>query len=401
MRGRLDAAWRRGPPAEARFGIALGLDACLEQGADREGHIALLDEAASVTGDPRQAAYLHFRAARAEFLRGHWEGALERARRLSRCDHGDDELAADVRLIESAALRYVGSPEEAVRIADATLASTSSRAVKMRAHFHRAVALQFLGRTEEVEEASRQALALTIPLRASRHRALVLTGLSIHAFASGRPDLACEYASEAARRFARMGDRLMAGKALTFLAQAQEQRGDAGVRRTQARAQRMAHATGDRAMITQLALLHAQRSGENARARLKECLWDNEALGLSTLAQRVRVAIDGGTGPEHLRLDRFRAVIVHAGTERVIDLSRHEKARRVLRRLAEARMAGQGPLPVEALLVAAWPGERLLATSGQNRVYATIRFLRREGLETLIRSSSAGYELTCPVRISG
>jgi hypothetical protein len=173
------------------------------------------------------------------------------------------------------------------------------------------------------------------------------------------------------------------------------------VRRTQARAQRMAHATGDRAMITQLALLHAEQSGENARARLKECLWDNEALGLSTLAQRVRMAIDGGTEPEHLRLDRYRAAIVHAGSERAIDLSRHEKARRVLHRLAEARMAGQGPLPVEALLVAAWPGERLVATSGQNRVYATIKFLRRQGLEAVLRSSSAGYELTCPVRISG
>jgi hypothetical protein len=399
MRGRLEAAWGRCSSGHTRFGLAVGLDACLEQSPDRERHIAMLDETAAAMADPSHAAFLDFRAARAEFLRGHWESALERTRRLTwRGD--DDEIAAEARLVESAALRYLGSPHDAVTIADATLASTSSPSVRMRAHFHRAAALQFLGRSDEVEASSRRALALTIPLRAARHRALVLTGLSLHALGSDRPALAGEYAAEAARRFAAMGDRLMAGKASTFLAQAQLEQGGADVRRTHARAERLAAATADRAMITRLVLLHAQRGGENARARLQECLWDNEALGLVALAERVRAAIEAHEDRgEHLRVEPYRAVFVKPGSERAIDLSRHEKARRVLVRLARARLSGEGAMPVEALIVAAWPGECLVSTSGQNRVYAAIRCLRRVGLQSVLRSSSAGYELTCPVRL--
>jgi tetratricopeptide (TPR) repeat protein len=399
MRPRLEAALRQAPASSVRLGLALGLDACLEQSPLREEHLELLDESARRMGDPSAAAHLSFRAARIEFLRGYRESALVRLERIAAT--APDPLAAEVQLVRSAALRYLGQADHALTIADDTLRRETPAWIEMRARFHRAGALLMLERWDEFEGAARDALASTLPLRAARQRALVLTLLALHATAMDRPALAREYAAEAMRRFEAQGDRLMAGKALACLARARLERGDPLARRTLSRAQKHVETTGDRGTLTSLVLLHAEHVRENASARLQECLWDNEALGLEALAADVRgaVACFDPDVQHHLVVGPYRACLVEGRARTSIDLARHEKARRVLRRLAEARASGRGPLPVEALLVAAWPGERLIGTSGQNRVYATVRFLRRAGLESVLRSCSEGYELMCPVRL--
>jgi tetratricopeptide (TPR) repeat protein len=400
LRPALETAWHQHARGSSRFGLAVGLDACLEQGREREQHLDVLDATADELSDPVESAYLRYRAARVEFLRGYWESAVERLRAMTRSGMPPD-FSADARLVESAALRYLGEPEYALRLIDQALTSTTSKVVEMRAHFHRAGALLMLDRLDQVEAHARRALALTLRLRASRQRALVLTLLSWHALAMGRPGLATEYAAEARVRFGRLHDRLMAAKAVTFLAWSRLEGGDASGRRTLSRARTLATAAGDRGMITRAALLDADHLGKNARVRLRECLWDNEAVGANALALRVRTTLEHWDLEErdHLALRAHQARLMEGGALHSIDLSRHDKPRRVLRRLAEARIAGEGPITVEALLVAAWPGERLIGTSGQNRVYAAIRFLRRAGLQSVIRSCSAGYELTCPVRL--
>jgi tetratricopeptide (TPR) repeat protein len=401
LRPRLEVALRNRSSSAFRFGLTVGLDACLEQGPDREQHLEVLEHTARELSDHAESAFLRFRAARVEFLRGHWESALERVRALDPAVALPNDLAAEVQFIESACLRYLGEADRALSIADGALRASTSPVTQMRAHFHRAGALLMLERFEQVEPAARAALMLTLPLGAARQRALVLTLLSWHALAMDRPALACEYAAEAKGRFAALGDRLMVAKALAFLARSQLEHGDATARRTLSCAQRTAWSTGDRGVITNLVLLHAQHVRENAQVRLQECLWDNEHLGALALAQQVREALPlfDPDARHHLVIDRYRAFLVEGGSRCCIDLARHEKPRRVLHRLAQARLAGDGPLSVEALLVAAWPGERLVAMSGQNRVYAAIRFLRRAGLQSVLRSSCAGYELTCPVRL--
>jgi hypothetical protein len=399
LRPRLEAAIDDARSTSTRFGLAVGLDACLEQSSDRDEHLDLLDRSAQRVSDPDASVYLRFRAARVEFLRGYRESALQRLDALSTASRGD--LGHEIRLVQSAALRYLGHADRALAITDQALRASTSPWIEMRAQFHRACALLVLERLDDAEAAARSALTATLPLRAARQRALVFTLLALHATAADRPALAGEYANEAAARFAALGDRLMAGKAIACLARSQLDQAQPHARRTLARAHELASATGDRGSLTSAVLLHAEHVGENARARLYECLWDNEALGLGTLVDPLRDAV---TRLDHdarheLVLGQYRACLVEGRTRRAIDLARHEKARRVLRRLADARIAGEGPLPVEALLVAAWPGERLVATSGQNRVYATIRFLRRAGLEDVLRSCSGGYELTCPVRV--
>lgn len=75
--------------------------------------------------------------------------------------------------------------------------------------------------------------------------------------------------------------------------------------------------------------------------------------------------------------------------------------RLILRRLAEQREASPGePLDVAALLLAGWPGERVLHNAGMSRVYTAIAQLRREGLRDVLLRRDEGYLLDPNVAIS-
>lgn len=369
----------------------LAEDALLEHIGDRDRHLSVLRAGIARCSEP-YASYLVYRTARIEYLRGH----LESAQRILR----DHRLAWPIgqydhrepRLLESAVLRSLGRRTEALALAESFIHEDAPASIRMRAHFHRAAALQALGRIEEVEAEYRRALALTLPLGAARLRALIFTNLTLTAAASGDANLAQAYAREGVRRLEALGDRLMLGKALAGLARHDTPAID--------RAREVASQTADREVLTELAILDVQRDKHRARVSLRESLWDNETLGVDTFAAKARVALAGLEDEHalHLVLGPHRAVLVEGSTSRAIDLTRHEKLRRVLRRLAFARTEGEGAISVEALLVSVWPGEALVGNSGPNRVYTAIRSLRRFGLEDVLRSSSAGYELTCPVR---
>ena len=57
------------------------------------------------------------------------------------------------------------------------------------------------------------------------------------------------------------------------------------------------------------------------------------------------------------------------------------------------------PLSVDALVVAGWPGERILSAAGAERVYAAIATLRRLGLRGLLVQHGEGYLIRadCPI----
>lgn len=80
--------------------------------------------------------------------------------------------------------------------------------------------------------------------------------------------------------------------------------------------------------------------------------------------------------------------------EAVVSLQRWRSLQRVLARLAEERRERPGgPLSVEALVLAGWPGERMLARAGATRVYTAIASLRRMGLRDVLLSTDQGYML--------
>ncbi|MBK8936895.1 MAG: tetratricopeptide repeat protein [Polyangiaceae bacterium] len=77
-----------------------------------------------------------------------------------------------------------------------------------------------------------------------------------------------------------------------------------------------------------------------------------------------------------------------------VSLARRKALRAILRTLVEARLARPGvPLSVEALVAAGWPGEKVLAAAGAERVYAAIATLRRLGLRGFLEQQGAGYLL--------
>ncbi len=83
-----------------------------------------------------------------------------------------------------------------------------------------------------------------------------------------------------------------------------------------------------------------------------------------------------------------------------VSLERWRSLQRVLARLADERRERPGAsLSVEALVLAGWPGERMLARAGATRVYTAIASLRRLGLREVLLSSEQGYMLAPGVPI--
>lgn len=77
-----------------------------------------------------------------------------------------------------------------------------------------------------------------------------------------------------------------------------------------------------------------------------------------------------------------------------VSLVRRKAVRAVFQALVEARLSRPGvPVAVEALVAAGWPGERMVAGAGTERVYAAIATLRRMGLRGLILQQGDGYLL--------
>lgn len=93
-----------------------------------------------------------------------------------------------------------------------------------------------------------------------------------------------------------------------------------------------------------------------------------------------------------VRVDTDGSGFVDAGGTRV-DLRR----RKVLTRVLAALAAADGPLDVDAICRSAWPGERLVGTSGTRRVHVAISTLRGLGLRSVIHTvesdQGTGWEL--------
>jgi hypothetical protein len=88
------------------------------------------------------------------------------------------------------------------------------------------------------------------------------------------------------------------------------------------------------------------------------------------------------------------------GAERV-NLGRRGPLRRVLLRLTEARSENPGTgLPVDDLIAAGWPGERMQYEAALARVYTTVQRLRALGLKELLITRDDGYLLDAAVRMS-
>jgi hypothetical protein len=88
----------------------------------------------------------------------------------------------------------------------------------------------------------------------------------------------------------------------------------------------------------------------------------------------------------------------------VVSVERWRPLQRLLSRLARERQQRPGqPLTVDTLIVAGWPGERMLPRAGATRVYTAIASLRRLGLRDVLLSVEHGYLLApgVPLELDG
>lgn len=105
-------------------------------------------------------------------------------------------------------------------------------------------------------------------------------------------------------------------------------------------------------------------------------------------------------GEELIIGDEAREFRVPGG--RKVILERRRAVRLILLKLVQARQEQPGvALPLDALLAAGWPGERVLPQAGASRVYVALGTLRRLGLRGLLISRDGGYLLDpkTPLRI--
>lgn len=111
----------------------------------------------------------------------------------------------------------------------------------------------------------------------------------------------------------------------------------------------------------------------------------------SDVRRALRLAARGGDAPFVVDRDG-RAVVLPTGGR--LDLSRKGAVRRILVALARARLDAPGrALSLDELVVAGWPGERLLAEAGQKRAYTAVWTLRAQVFGDRLLTRDDGYLL--------
>ena len=115
----------------------------------------------------------------------------------------------------------------------------------------------------------------------------------------------------------------------------------------------------------------------------------------SRFALRVLVAQGRATPPDQrraLRIGPAGESFALPGEEGAVDLSRRAPLSRVLLLLATRRREAPGePVPVEDVIRAGWPDERIDARSALNRAYVALATLRKLGLRGILQTTAGGY----------
>jgi DNA-binding winged helix-turn-helix (wHTH) protein len=89
------------------------------------------------------------------------------------------------------------------------------------------------------------------------------------------------------------------------------------------------------------------------------------------------------------------------GSAEHVDLTRRRAMRQLLWALVERRLAAPGEaMSLDAMLAAAWPGERILHKAGTARIYTAIRALRDMGLRDALVTAGDGYMIAPRVHVT-
>ncbi len=159
-----------------------------------------------------------------------------------------------------------------------------------------------------------------------------------------------------------------------------------------------------------------RRGAATARAAAESALAALEARGSIPVAQvrfarRILVHALGTSAPARgapaTEPAREAELVVSAdgrwfrlASGREVSLERRAALRRIVAALAALRVeAPDTALPLDGVLEAGWPGERISAPSGAARVYNAVQRLRRLGLDGALRTRDDGYLLDAALSI--
>ncbi|MFN0252758.1 MAG: ATP-binding protein [Kofleriaceae bacterium] len=295
-------------------------------------------------------------------------------------------------------------------------------------HYELAVIAMFLGDSDAVERGLAETIALATTLGAQLHVAAANAALGIHVQARGDLSRAIGLLAEAARTFRDAGHVHREGSTLFYLAGAYLERGEiiqalivcdqatacidaVGAARYQAllgALAAVAHALHGDAVAARTALARAESA--EARCRREKSLRAVLAIARlrvesTTCATEARAIADGVAGDDpqlfarlvagsdaqrpRMQLTRSGDVVLDGA---LLELGKRPALRKIVAVLAEHRIAAPGEaVPLDALVAAGWPGEKIRADAASNRIHVALSTLRRLGLRDVLITVEGGY----------
>jgi predicted ATPase len=298
-----------------------------------------------------------------------------------------------------------GRFEEALEHSDRALAihaEIGNRFDVCHAHWNRAATLSDLGRYDEAAVACEAALVIARELGARRMQGVVRGWVGLLAWLRGRTEaarVALREARDLGKEIAVQRDELLFG---CYLAALEIATGTPLAARSLEIRERAARSDDHviRAMADLVTGFELAARGDTSEARALLARVHDASVHVGEIRcalQLLERALRAG-GPELVAEKDGRWFRPPGGD--LVDLTRRKQLRLMLRRLVDQRLAQPGePVSLEALVEAAWPGERILPTAAATRAYTAVRRLRDMGLRDLLVTSGDGYFLDPQVRL--
>ncbi len=279
------------------------------------------------------------------------------------------------------------------------------------------LAQQELGRLDEARETITSAREIATAVRARLVEGYAERALAEIAWEAGDELAARAHAAIATDLLSRAGDAANAGLARAQAAAADAHRGrleDAEAAFAEARAGAAGSARHIAAIAVWEGFLDLRRAAEALAPSAAKVARDLAAARLEVpadsrdarLAARLLRRALGESPPAVATDDAPTLTAGHlgnwfrVGTGETVDLVRRRAMRQLFWALVEKHVASPGePMTLDAMLAAAWPGERILHRAGTARIYTAIRSLRDLGLRDFLVTAGEGYMLAPKVRV--
>jgi len=136
------------------------------------------------------------------------------------------------------------------------------------------------------------------------------------------------------------------------------------------------------------------------RGAIRDAPWAVVSAMMVPDGQELRVERAALAGVRRLRVDVERSWF-RLDDRPAVGFERRWLVQRLIVALARARVAAPGqPLAAHALVIAGWPGERILPRAARNRLHVALHQLRRLGLNDALCCAPGGWFLASELELA-